>query len=71
MNFNESAKYAVDGAATVVTVGADNVLDEYPDATPANLNVTSGNGAGALAFTRFSPFGFNGRYLYARVSQSF
>ena len=56
---------------TVVTIGADNVLDEYPDATPANLNVTSGNGAGALAFTRFSPFGFNGRYLYARVSQSF
>ena len=56
---------------TLVTIGADNVLDEYPDATPASLNVTSGNGAGALAFTRFSPFGFNGRYLYARVSQSF
>ncbi len=56
---------------TTLSVGADNVFDVYPDKTPAALNTTSGNGVGALAFTRFSPFGFNGRYLYARVSQSF
>ena len=56
---------------TTLTVGADNLFDVYPDRTPANLNVTSGNGAGALAFTRFSPFGFNGRYLYGKLSQSF
>ena len=56
---------------TTLTVGADNLFDVYPDKTPANLNTTSGNGVGALAFTRFSPFGFNGRYLYAKVSQSF
>ncbi|ESQ84402.1 hypothetical protein AEAC466_08595 [Asticcacaulis sp. AC466] len=58
------------GSGTTVTIGADNLFDVYPDATPANLNVTSGNGVGALSFTRFSPFGFNGRYVYARVSQS-
>ena len=56
---------------TTLTVGADNLFDVYPDKTPASLNTTSGNGVGALAFTRFSPFGFNGRYLYAKVSQSF
>ena len=56
---------------TTLTVGADNLFDVYPDKTLAALNVTSGNGAGALAFTRFSPFGFNGRYLYGKLSQSF
>lgn len=52
------------------TIGADNLFDVYPDQTPAARNVASGNGAGALAFTRFSPFGFNGRFVYARVSKS-
>ena len=56
---------------TRLTVGVDNLFDTYPDKVPANLNVTSGNGAGALAFDRFSPFGFDGRYIYAKVSQSF
>lgn len=64
-----SASYRF-GTGTTVTLGADNLFDEYPDATPANLNITSGNGVGALSFTRFSPFGFNGRYLYAKLSQS-
>ena len=56
---------------TVLTLGADNLLDTYPDKVPAASNVTSGNGAGALAFDRFSPFGFDGRYVYAKVAQSF
>ena len=58
---------------TTVTLGADNLFDVYPDATPAALNLVTatGNGTGALAFTRFSPFGFNGRYVYAKVAQSF
>ena len=56
---------------TTLSFGADNLFDVYPKATLASLNTQSGNGAGALAFTRFSPFGFNGRYLYAKVSQSF
>lgn len=55
---------------TVLTIGADNLFDTYPNKTPAASNITSGNGVGALAFTRFSPFGFNGRYLYAKVTQN-
>jgi iron complex outermembrane receptor protein len=46
-------------------VGAENVLDEYPDATSAALNTS-----GATAFSSYSPFGFNGRFLYARATYS-
>ncbi|MFC0633159.1 TonB-dependent receptor plug domain-containing protein [Brevundimonas balnearis] len=48
-----------------VTLGVDNVFDEYPDFTPANLNSN-----GVLGFPFYSPFGFNGRYAYARLSLS-
>ncbi|KAF0180085.1 MAG: TonB-dependent receptor [Caulobacteraceae bacterium] len=46
-------------------LGAENLLDEYPDATPASINTS-----GATAFSSYSPFGFNGRYLYARATYS-
>ncbi|MDP3405390.1 MAG: TonB-dependent receptor [Brevundimonas sp.] len=46
-----------------LALGVDNVLDEYPDATPATLNAN-----GVTAFTSYSPYGFNGRYAYARVA---
>ena len=46
-----------------VAVGVDNVFDEYPDFVPANLNSN-----GVLGFPYYSPFGFNGRYGYARLS---
>jgi iron complex outermembrane recepter protein len=46
-----------------LTLGVDNVFDEYPDFTPASLNSN-----GVLGFPFYSPFGFNGRYAYARVS---
>jgi iron complex outermembrane receptor protein len=68
--FDLSGSYRFD-TGTTVTLGADNLFDTYPDKTPARLNTVSGNGAGALAFTRFSPFGFNGRYIYAKLAQSF
>jgi iron complex outermembrane receptor protein len=45
-----------------VAVGASNLFDVYPDATPGALNTT-----GVVGFPYYSPFGFNGRYLYARV----
>ncbi|HYC75471.1 TonB-dependent receptor [Brevundimonas sp.] len=45
-----------------LSLGVDNAFDEYPDATPANLNSN-----GVLGFPYYSPFGFNGRYVYARV----
>lgn len=46
-----------------LAVGVDNVFDEYPDYVPASLNSN-----GVLGFPYYSPFGFNGRYAYARVS---
>jgi len=46
-----------------IAVGIDNVFDEYPDFVPETLNSN-----GVLGFPYYSPFGFNGRYGYARLS---
>jgi iron complex outermembrane recepter protein len=56
-----------------LSIGADNLTDKYPDRTPierlspaggaVNLNPTN-----ALAFSRYSPYGFNGRFVYARAA---
>lgn len=48
-----------------LAVGADNIFDTYPRAYPADLNTS-----GVTAFPFYSPFGFNGRYLYARLGVS-
>lgn len=57
-----------------LTVGADNVFDTYPDRLPI------GGASGATGFTpnsyfipysAFSPFGFNGRYIWGRVALNF
>jgi iron complex outermembrane recepter protein len=47
-----------------VALGANNLFDEYPNASPTTV---SGN-VGAIAFPQYSPFGFNGRFLYGRLS---
>ena len=48
-------------------VGVNNLTDEYPNFTP-----TANNGAtGSVGFPSFSPYGFNGRFLFARVSYNF
>jgi iron complex outermembrane receptor protein len=46
-------------------VGVNNLFDEYPDRAPAPVNTT-----GVVAFPSYSPFGFNGRFLYTRLSYS-
>ena len=46
-----------------LAIGVDNVFDEYPDYVPESLNSN-----GVLGFPYYSPFGFNGRYAYARLS---
>jgi len=51
------------GDHTTVSVGADNLFDQYPDQVPPNLNTSGGN-----PFSSFSPFGFNGRFVYGRVA---
>jgi iron complex outermembrane recepter protein len=52
-------KAGIFGAA----VGVDNLFDEYPDAVPADFNNN-----GLLGFSRYSPFGFNGRFIYGRLN---
>ncbi|MFW6339896.1 MAG: TonB-dependent receptor, partial [Wenzhouxiangella sp.] len=49
-----------------LAVGADNVLDEYPDASPIRNNTT-----GNTPFSNYSPFGRSGRFIYGRVVYNF
>ncbi|WP_297799347.1 TonB-dependent receptor [uncultured Brevundimonas sp.] len=46
-----------------LSIGADNVLDQYPRQSLRENNTT-----GAFPFSNFSPYGFNGRYVYGRLS---
>ncbi|ESQ73857.1 TonB-dependent siderophore receptor [Asticcacaulis sp. AC402] len=72
---NLVASYRFPGQTTL-TLGVDNAFDVYPDATPLTTlanNLTPPPTAaynGAAAFSARAPFGFNGRFLYARVSKS-
>jgi iron complex outermembrane receptor protein len=50
-----------------LALGVQNLFDVYPDREPGNLNGPSG----LVGFPFYSPFGFNGRYLYGRVSVNF
>jgi iron complex outermembrane recepter protein len=54
-----------------VTLGADNLFDQYPDRVPNNRVLPTGvvnlNATNALGYSRYSPYGFNGRFVYARV----
>ncbi|MEG8039194.1 TonB-dependent receptor [Sphingomonas sp. LR60] len=46
-----------------LALGAENLLDIYPNTTPAALNNN-----GVTAFPYYSPFGFNGRQVYGRLN---
>lgn len=46
-----------------VALGVDNLLDQYPPAPSTVANPT-----GTLSFSSFSPYGFNGRFLFVRAS---
>ena len=50
---------------TTFALGVNNLTDEYPDPTPAAVNTN-----GPIGFSSYSPFGFNGRFLYARLSKA-
>jgi iron complex outermembrane recepter protein len=52
--------------AVKLSIGADNVFDEYPDALPINLNTTSNT-----PYSAYSPFGYSGRFIYARAGLAF
>jgi len=49
-----------------IAIGAENLLDEFPDPFPVDRNAT-----GNTPFSNYSPFGRSGRYLYGRVSFGF
>ncbi|MFN3434295.1 MAG: TonB-dependent receptor plug domain-containing protein [Sphingomonas sp.] len=54
-------RYAAPKGAQI-GLGVSNVFDVYPD-----RQIAANNSTGVLGFPYYSPFGFNGRYLYARV----
>ena len=49
-----------------VAIGAENLLDEYPDA-----NTPAANPTGTTSFSNYSPFGRSGRFVYGRVGFRF
>ena len=59
-----------------IAIGANNLLDVYPTNTPRGQAVDPVSGATVnlpttryvTPFSNFSPFGFNGRFLYGRVT---
>jgi len=51
------------GHGVELALGAENLFDEYPDQVPLSIDTT-----GAAPWSSFSPFGFNGRRIYARIS---
>ena len=60
-----------------LAVGADNVFDVYPDRLPFGVRPAA-LGGGQFpqnnqynAYSIFSPFGFNGRFLYGRIGFDF
>ena len=58
------------------TLGVDNAFDVYPDRRPFGPRPASVGGVYPatyqfLPYSGFSPFGFNGRFLYARAAVNF
>lgn len=68
-----SAAYRFFNRATI-TLGADNIFDVYPDQLGDRGDLASnyaGQGTfGVFRYSGLSPFGFNGRYVYARAGFS-
>ena len=52
-----------------LAVGANNLLDEYPDRLPFVAPFGANNAF--LPYSSQSPFGFSGRFLYGRISVDF
>jgi iron complex outermembrane receptor protein len=51
-----------------LAIGANNVFDTYPDAVPlTSSRGTTLNSTGLVGFPYYSPFGFNGRFIYGRI----
>jgi iron complex outermembrane receptor protein len=69
-----SISYELQGVQ--LTLGVDNAFDVYPDRRPFGLRPSGVGGSYPatyqfLPYSGFSPFGFNGRFLYARAAINF
>jgi iron complex outermembrane receptor protein len=80
------AAWVVDAEARVepiegleFAVGANNLFDKYPTVNNTGRGVDPATGLGRnydstnyfFPYSNFSPFGFNGRFVYGRVSYRF
>ena len=63
---NLSTSYEIVEGYARITVGARNLLDNYPDLTPDHSNFL-----GIFPYPTASPLGFNGRYVYSKLSFTF
>ena len=59
--------------ALQLAIGANNLLDEYPDRLPYGTvnGYNYGTNNSFLPYSSQSPFGFSGRFLYGRVTLDF
>lgn len=59
--------------AVELAVGANNLLDQYPDRLPFGTvdGVNYGQNTSFLPYSSQSPFGFSGRFVYGRVGVTF
>ncbi|CAN5220807.1 TonB-dependent receptor [soil metagenome] len=46
-----------------IAIGLNNAFDKYPNFTPGGINSPTGS----VGFPQYSPYGFNGRFVYARA----
>jgi iron complex outermembrane receptor protein len=59
------ARYAISKSLNLA-LGADNLLDAYPKTLRPAINTT-----GNTPFSTYTPYGFSGRFVYARASYAF
>ena len=65
--FDMEARYDM-GDHVQFALGAQNLFDTYPTTPPYVLNGSNISTNGVGQFPEYSPFGFDGRYVYARLS---
>jgi iron complex outermembrane receptor protein len=66
--FDAEASYQVNEMVNVA-FGANNILDTYPESTIESVGLVAATPISP--YPGFSPYGFQGRYLYARLGVSF
>ena len=69
-------RFNAGGDQTQFALGANNLFDVYPDRSPFGPRPASVGGTYPvnqiyIPYSIFSPFGFNGRFIYGRVSVNF